>query len=430
MNAKRKSHVSTLLMCLIVSSAFIAGIGGEAMAQKRYTQWTWSNADVRSVFHELSKISGVDIVLSPNVSGNVTLTVTNKTWKDVFNIVCKIRQLSVLKEKGYLFVLTTQEYNEQLRKSATEQKATQQLAPLRREIIRLSNTTAGEMQQSIVPLLSERGKITVADHANALIVFDTDENIGQISKMIAKLDIETEQIAISAKIIEVSSGTLQNMGVQWGFFSETDNGTLGGIHIPDDAGDGIITSPLERLSFGVVGQDVFSATLEYLFEDNKGEVVAQPSITTLDNREAKIFMGGKIPFIRKDEAGNDIITFQDAGTELTVTPHVTDGRRIMLNLNAKKESFNAVTRDISSQSATTNVVVNNGETVVIAGLTSNEVSDNESGIPLLKDIPLLGHLFKKSNQSNNKRDLLIFVTPNIIQKDIEQVSEDSAITGE
>ena len=124
----------------------------------------------------------------------------------------------------------------------------------------------------------------------------------------------------------------------------------------------------------------------------------------------------------KDEAGNSLVKYEVAGTELTITPHVTDGKRIMLDIKAKKESINE-SQQIQSQTATTNVVVNNGETVVIAGLTENTKTNAENGIPVLKDIPLLGHLFKSSNNTNNKKDLLIFVTPNIIQKDIDRASQ-------
>jgi len=387
-----------------------------------YARWIWHDADVHSVFHELSKIAGIDIVVSDRVGGTVTLNVTNKTWKDVFNIVCKLRELVATKEKEYIFVQTYQEMQSKRIEQASGAQQVEQLSPLEREIIRISNVEANEISASIQELLSERGKVSVVEHTNALIVFDTRANIAQVRDMVSKLDVETEQISISAKIIEVSSSSLQNVGVQWGFFGDVGGTPASVEHVPEGAP--IVSNPLERLTYGVLQSDRLALTLEYLFQESEGEVVAQPSIMTLDNKEASIFMGSRIPLISKDEAGNNEVVFEEAGTELTVTPHVTDGRRIMLDINAKKESPDA-TGNIQSQEAQTSVVVSNGETVVIAGLTSNENQTTEDGIPFLKDLPLIGHLFKRSGDRVDKRDLVIFVTPHVIQKQIEKISAET-----
>jgi len=401
-----------------------------ARADQQYSSWTWSNADVRAVFRTLAKVGQVDIVASDAVVGQVTLALTHKTWKEVFNVVCRLRKLTAVEGKAYIYVMTQDEFQSQQLRTATNDRAVEQLAPLHREVMRVNNLLAAEMQGTIQTLLSSRGKITVAQHSNSMIVYDTDDNLAQIRDMVRKLDVETQQISISAKIIEVSSGSLQNVGIQWGLFGNNVLGARGSVeHIP---GTQVVANALERLTWGILTQDRLAVTLEYLFTNSKGEVVAQPSITTLDNQEARIFSGGRIPILAKDISGNTIVKYENAGTELIIKPHVTDGSRVMLDINAKKESASP-DGEIQSQVATTNVVVNNGETVVIAGLTANEKQTGDEGVPVLKDIPLLGNLFKRSRKTANKKDLIIFVTPHIIQKDVESVAApraDGAVAGE
>jgi type IV pilus assembly protein PilQ len=210
------------------------------------------------------------------------------------------------------------------------------------------------------------------------------------------------------------------MGVDWGVTFTTSNGNvaLSGGQFLNSAAPGL---PIHgrtdgHSAFGVLTPDRFSAALNYLFDDNKAEIVAQPQITTLNNKEAKIFMGKQIPIQTQDEAGNTVTQMVNAGTQLTVTPYVSGDGKIMLALNVSKESYegSVAAPIIITQSAETNILVNNGETVVIAGLTHNEKQEGERGIPILKDIPILGNLFKMSNKSTVKNDLVIFVTPNII----------------
>ena len=372
------------------------------------------DADIRSVFKQLSAYSGVDIVASDDVKGRVSLSVSRKSWRDVLGIICKVHHLAASNEGSYIYVLTNESYQKRQVTDATSFQVAQDLAPLRREVIKINHVPAKEIKESIESLLSARGKITVVEHTNAMIIYDTDDNIKQMRNMVSELDMESAQISISCKIIEVSSGALQRLGIHWGYFDQRNN--VSAAHIPQQTG--FIADALERVTYGILSPEKFSATLEYLFTDNKGEVVAQPQITTLDNKEARIFMGQQVPITYLDEAGNTVVKMINAGTALVVKPHISGEGRILMELNPKKESYTlqGSTPIINEQSANTNVVVSNGETVVIAGLTSNETSKVESGIPVLKNIPLLGNLFKKSEKRVEKRDLIIFVTPHIIQR--------------
>lgn len=369
-----------------------------------------NNAKISSVCKQLSAFSGVDIIVNDKVQGTVSISVSKKSWKDILEIICRVNNLTMSNEGSYIYVLSS----DQLAKNATSVQAAQDLGPLNREVIAIKHAPAADIEKSIQSLLSSRGKVTVVTHTNALIILDTDENIRQIRQMISQLDIETAQISISCKIIEVSSGVMQQLGVHWGYA----DGETEVQHMPKPTAPGdLVTGALERITYGILNSQNLSAALEYLYGDNKGEIVAQPQITTVDNKEARIFMGQQVPVKYLDEAGNTVVKMINAGTELIVKPHISGEGRILLELSPKKESYvrqSDGTPVINQQSASTNVVVNNGETVVIAGLTSNEYTESEEGIPVLKDIPLLGNLFKRSNKNREKKDLIIFVTPYIL----------------
>jgi type II secretory pathway component GspD/PulD (secretin) len=287
------------------------------------------------------------------------------------------------------------------------------------------------MNKSIQALLSARGKITVVDRNNALIIFDTEQNITQIKKTIRELDVETDQVSISCKIIEVSSGLTNNLGVRWGYFDRLAGTDVSAQHLPVPAGAAagdIVAGALEKLTYGILSQDKFTIALDYLFQNHKADVVAQPLIVTLDNKTAHISMGSQVPVKYLDKAFNTVIQMIDAGTELSVTPHINGEKRIALDLSPTKRSY-SMTGDlpiINQQSAQTNVVVSDGETVVIAGLTSNDEENTEEGIPFLKDIPFIGYLFKRTTKTIEKHDLIVFVTPHIIAKKVEAVSGVSA----
>jgi type IV pilus assembly protein PilQ len=424
---KRKNQKNKIVYFYIILIIFTGFIGGENIIledntkdnTRVYDQWTWTDAQIRSVFSHISKVSGIDFVLDPSVSGDVTLSVTRKTWKEVTQIVCRMKQLIMIEEEGYNYITSEGEYIKQIQNKEVSNQGLSEVIGLEREIVKLSNTSVAELEGPIKDLLSKRGKITIVKHNNSLIIYDTRDNITQIKDLINQLDVEVYQISISAKILEVSSGEINNLGIQWSFFDDRIT------HLPTPVkGENIISGALERASYGIIGSKNYSIAMEYLFSESRSNVVAQPQIVTMDNKKAHIFMGSQIPITYLDEGGNTTIKMIDAGTELFVTPHVTGDERIILELNPAKKSYE-LTREglpvINEQSAKTNVVVDDGETVVIAGLTSNEDHNSEGGIPILKDIPLLGHFFKRSSKIKDKKDLIIFVTPHIIKRDMSPV---------
>jgi type IV pilus assembly protein PilQ len=375
-------------------------------------------ADIRSVIKQLSEYSGADIVINEKVAGTISLSLTHKTWKEILAIICKVQNLTVIREKSYLYLIPTEEYQKKNISDATAQQQAQTVVELKREVIKVKNVAAQDMDKAISTLLSARGKATVVEHTNSLIIYDTDENIRSIKKTIRELDVETDQICISCKIIQTSSSKVNNLGIQWGYFDKVNGINVSAQHLTGT----VVSGAQESVTFGILSQDKFSFTLEYLFQDSKTEIVAQPQITTLDNKEAKIFTGSEVPVTYQDEASNTLVKMVEAGTELTVTPHITGDKRIMLNLSPKKSSYTMSSDNepiVTTQSAQTNVVVSDGETIVIAGLTSTEKVNTDEGVPFLKDIPIIGYLFKRSSKSLDKNDLMVFVTPHIIAKKAE-----------
>ena len=385
-------------------------------------------AELRSVLRQISTYSGMDIVSSDAAKANVTLSVTNKSWREILAIVCMVHNFVFVEDQAFIYVMTQAEAAQRGIGSSTGgagvtasggMPVADALSPLTREVIPMRYITAAEISAAITPFLSPRGKLTTVQHINSIILVDTDENLKQVKHLIGQIDIQTVQISISCKIIEVSSMVAQDIGVNWGY-TDIKNNLTAGQFWPDAPA---LFSPNDHtITYGLLSPKDFGITLNYLLKDSKAEIVAQPQITTLNNKEAKIFMGSQIPINTKDEANNVITQMVNAGTQLTVTPFVSGDGKIMLSLNPSKESYTLDggegTPVITKQEATTNVLVNNGETVVIAGLTSNDKQEGESGIPFLKSIPIIGNLFKTSSKSTQKKDLMIFVTPHIIHSDM------------
>jgi type IV pilus assembly protein PilQ len=404
--------------------------------------------DIRSAFRALSTSGRVDIVVAPNVTAaNVNLQLTDKTWQEALLILCQMYSLKYLVEENYLYVQNLADYNKTSVENATAMQQAGSMAPLMRDIIKLKNAKAGDLAKSIEGMKSSRGSLNVVERSNALLVFDTRANIREIRAAVKELDVETYQVNIQAQLIQVDADALHEVGVDWQF--GVGSGKLGPLlnnpgKLPTSASDfnmvgtsnqsaqGSSSSGSAGATAGAIVGGVAGATTQFAFgllngnlamavanlvANLHGEVLAKPQITTLDNTEARIFMGEQVPIRVLDANGRQAIELQDAGTSLTVTPHVTADGRVLLDLNPEKNSFrvdpNAGTI-LQKQSAKTTVVVSDGETVVIAGLTTKEETETETGVPLLKDIPLLGYLFKHRANVTRKRDLIVFVTPHIV----------------
>ncbi|MCL1945631.1 MAG: hypothetical protein FWF51_00560 [Chitinivibrionia bacterium] len=385
-------------------------------SNRPYEKWEWNDATMQSVMSHISLVGGVDIVVDSKLaSEKVRLSLKNRTWQDVLKIVCQIKGLTYrMMDEGYIYVVNEKDLNQRLIDEAQSARNLETLEELERFTIKLKNTTAKEMEAPIKAILSTRGRVNIVEHNNSLVISELSKHVNSVKEFIEDMDKEMLQISISAKIVEITSGLQNQMGVRWSFFDDKGSDITQGGTQPT-----ILSPVLTAETFGILDNSRFNIALEYLLSDLNSELVAEPQITTLENKEAVVYMKEVYKMnVGLDFAGNELQQDITAETRLTVTPTVTGQGQIKMLLNTVKSSVTERENQvpiINTQEATTNVVVQDGETIVIAGLTRDDINETESGIPFLKDIPIIGYFFKRRTQSNTKRDLVFFVTPHIIK---------------
>ena len=401
--------------------------------------FSFVDMNFEAVFNSVSKVAQVDIILAPEVKGKTSLNITKKTWQEALDIVCSMNDLTWVVEDKYILVQKSTTYQAKQKKIADEEAQAEQNAPLVRKNFQIHHAKAEELVKVLESMKSNRGRITTVERTNSIIVYDTDGKIVQMENALTELDVETLQIMITAKLVVVNSDKSRALGVDWtAAMGQGGNLTPGKTTVPVGSNTSGATrnSAIVQSVPGAASMDgntVITASLldnnlqvaiANIMGDASTEVLASPQVSTLDNTEAQVFMGDKVSIRVIDDSGESSTQLVETGIKLTVTPHVSGDNRILLDLHPENNSYSYDDHGqiiISTQEAKTKVVVADGETVVIGGLTRNENTESESGIPFLKDIPLLGNLFKYSRKQVAKRDLIIFVTPRIIRNYIGDV---------
>jgi type IV pilus secretin PilQ/predicted competence protein len=342
----------------------------------------------------------------------------------MMDIICNMHDLIWLVEGNYINVQRTASYQNKIIRESEKREQSDMVAPLVRRSFQIRHASASEMSRVLETIKSSRGRISVVDRNNAIIVYDTERRLGQMQNTLNELDVETLQIVITAKLVVVDSRLANELGVDWSGADGADiivgnNSRIqaGFSNIPvlineDDIAAGVGT----KLTVKAFNQNM-QAKISNILSDSRSEILASPQISTLDHTEAQIFMGSQVSIRQIDNSGNSAIQLVESGIKLTVTPHVAGDNRILLELHPENNSYGLDQGQvvINKQEAQTKVVVSDGETVVIGGLTKNEEIEAETGIPILKDIPILGYLFKHTKKEISKRDLIIFVTPRIMR---------------
>ncbi len=376
------------------------------------------HADIHSALDFLSSYSGVNIVADPVVEGEVTLQIKNVTWHQALNIIVQTNGLVVVEGENYLRVLPQKDFIAEEMAKAKYETDKANLGKLETKVFYIDHARARSLSVSLKDLTSPRGKIDVDERTNSLIIMDRPDNLEMISVLIDSLDRETPQIRIEAKLLEIDSSSLWELGIDWSAI----RGGSSPLEVSQKT-TGEISQEIGKFTYGTVRNSYdLNTAIASLASQNRARILAQPSISTMDNQTAVILMGQEIPLKMFDQAGNVVIKMYQVGTKLIVTPHITSPTKILMHLLPERSSYsydpNGVI--ISTQKAETNVVVSDGQTIVIGGLTNQEKKTSQKGIPILKDIPLLGIFFRYTKQETVTNDLVIFVTPHLVEDEMSQ----------
>lgn len=375
-------------------------------------------ASIHSVLRSLAEYSGKDIVASKEVDGDITVRLREVPWNDALELVLRAHELGYKQEEdGVLRVGTLEKLRQEEldREAAARQK--EALLPLETKIVALKFANAEELSKSLDEALTTRGRLQVDERTNSLLITDIASATQEVAEMAMELDSRTPQVEIVAKLVDLDAKVTRELGVSWEqsnvHSTGNDVSVSGGVDAPIGEAAGTFRLGVVE-SFGQL-----DATLQALEKENKADIISNPRIATVNNREARILVGQKIQLIVMDEAGNPITQLITVGIQLKVVPHVNSDRTITLDLHPEVSDLAAEGTVqggviINTNEADTRVLVTDGETAVIGGLISTRETELNRGVPFLRSIPGLGRLFESSSTVSRKRELLIFVTPKIM----------------
>ncbi len=419
----------------------------------------FQNIPVRSVLQILADFTGKNIVVSGEVNGNITLRLHAVPWDEALNIILKTQGLAMQQSNNVLMIAPASVFARQEQNQLQAQNQIEKLVPLSTAYIQVNYAKATNLASLIksqkTSLLSSRGSITTDPRTNTLIVQDTNVHISQIRKLVHVLDVPVKQVLIEARIVIATNDFQRSLGARFGI-GGAHNGpnstiaTSGSVTGTDQilAGGGgpyltgtgnlnvnLPASPAQaggsvgQLAVAILNGD-FQVDLELsaLQAEGKGEVVSSPHVITANQQKASIEQGVEIPYQNAASSGATTVQFKKAVLSLDVTPQITPDNRILMNIEVHKDSIGQTVAtanggsvpSIDTRKVTTQVLVDNGDTVVLGGIYETTVSHSVSKVPLLGDIPLLGFLFRQQSETNNKDELLVFVTPKILSESLSQ----------
>ncbi len=391
--------------------------GGIAMGQRKITLDA-QGADIKTVLRTISDFAGVNIVSGQDVEGDVYVHIKDTPWEEALDILLKAYGYGYREEFGMIRVAEMQALMKEELDVKTAENKKNELLPLTTRIIFVNNSNAEELRMALENIVSNRGMISVDEGSNSLIVNDIEKNIEKIESMVRELDKRTYQVDINAKLVEIDVEASRELGIDWALMNLSSS-TLDGVGSAEVTSN--IATSATKLTYGTVQSwGEFAAVFKALEKSNKANLISNPRITTMDNREASILVGKEIPLIVADEAGNPITELTKIGIMLRVTPHVNADRTITLDLHPEVSDLQSEATAqggviIATSEADTRVIVGDGETAVIGGLIKEIESEYITGVPILKDIPGIGWFFSSKSKSTKQQELVIFVTPTIVE---------------
>ena len=443
----------------------------------------FQDVEIRSVLDILAQFTEMNIVANDSVAGNITLRLINVPWDQALDIILKSKNLGKRENGNVILVAPATELAEQEARELEAQQAVESFAPLRTEYIRLSYARAQDVLTLISQgsgatggastttsgianrandnntLLSDRGTVTVDERTNTLIVKDVANSIENIRTLIGKIDIPVRQVMIEARIVSATDSFSKEIGVRWGILSngaannrnllvggsnqtlwdlknfDVETTTVNGqtvsypsydISRPDNLNVDLgVANPAGSIAFGLLSMSDVMLDLELsaLQADNRGEVISTPKILTADKQTAKVSSGTQIPYQEASASGATTTSFREAALSLEATPNITPDGKIGLQLLITNGTPTIINNQvaINEDSISTNVIIEDGQTVVLGGVFRNRTNNGVDKVPFLGDLPYIGRAFRKDVRSNNKEELLIFVTPKLINDGISRL---------
>ncbi len=409
----------------------------------------FQDIDVRSVLQLIADFTDLNLVASDTVKGNITLRLQNVPWDQALDLVLKTKGLDKRKVGNVLLVAPADEIAARERQELESQKQIAELAPLRRELIQVNYAKASDMAKLFQSVTSaedvgdDRGSITVDDRTNSIIAYQTQERLDELRRIVAQLDVAVRQVMIEARIVEANVDFSKSLGVRWGGNLSKSNMELfgrGQRMTLEEADDGnIVKVPFNTpfVDMGVAGASsgigiglitdnlVLDLELSAMESTGNGEVVSQPKVVTSDKETAKILKGTEVPYQEASSSGASTTSFKSAALSLEVTPQITPDNRIIMEIKVNKDSVGQVFQGVPSidtNEVNAKVLVADGETIVIGGVFSNTQNKAVDKVPFLGDLPFVGRVFRRDVVQNEKSELLVFITPRIMNNQAIAVS--------
>ncbi len=415
----------------------------------------FQNIEVRAVLQLLADFTGMNLVTSDTVTGNLTLRLKNVPWDQALDIILKSKGLAMRQSGNVMMVAPAAEIAAREKQELEAQKQLVELEPLYTEIVEVRFAKADQLAQLLRTdgkqggstgqsgFLSPRGSITIDQRTNSLLIRDTADNLVEIRQVIEQLDKPVRQVLIESRIVIANNDFNKELGVRFGTSGTNENnlgqyatsGSLNGtsqiingedleqadrlnVNLPVDNPSGSIGLALAKLPLGMILELELSA----MQAEGKGEVISTPRVITSNQQQATIEQGTEIPYQEATSSGATNVSFKEAVLKLDVTPQITPDDRIVMDLEVSKDEVGEVflgVPSIDTRSVKTQVLVDNGETVVLGGIYEQSTSDNIERVPFFGDLPYVGFLFKNTAKEDRKRELLVFVTPKIVKEGMQ-----------